>query len=243
MKKKIVGILLCSAMLLTACGGKNAAAAETTETTEAAAEDTTEADQAEEEAAEETETASEEGTVTPLVSEINTDDLADGTYAVSFESKDESMDNGAFKITMTVYDYEHFDAAAVENLKAGDTLVIDGKDMVVDTVESNETGMISINGGLEEGGCDLGKDEDGNYSELLMDIGKSYFAVGEVTLPVSQEFVFTDNSDPENQGVEYYAGDMITLLESGDNQIFSELSTTATVKDGELTELTRIFMP
>lgn len=239
MKKKVIGMVLCTAMLLTACGSDNssAPAVATVEGTPISTE------AASSEAATETSAVSTDTTeVTPLPTAIDTAALADGTYAVSFVASDATTDNGTVQLNVTVYDYEHFSADAVENLKAGDTLVINGDSIVVDTVENNGDGMISINGGLEQDGCDLGKDEDGDYSELLMDIAKNYTAVGQVALPLSKDFVFTDNSDPEKQDVQYSAEELVKLL-GDDTQYFYAMTTSITVKNGEITAMQRIFMP
>ena len=238
MKKKVLGMVLCTAMLLTACGSDNASTATIT-----TVEGTPISTDAASDATSETSAVAAEGTeVTPLATTIDTAALADGTYAVSFVASDASSENGTVQLTVTVYDYEHFSADAIENLKPADTLVIDGNSMTVDTVETNENGLVTVNGGLEQGGCDLSKDEDGNYSEVLMDIGKSYTAVGQVSLPLSPDFVFTDNSDPEKQDVRYSAEELVTLL-SDDTQYFGSQTTTATVADGQITSMTRIFMP
>ena len=239
MKKKIVGILLCTAMLLTACGSDNAStpAVSTAEGTPIAT------DTASSEAVTETSAVfADETEVTPLATTIDTTALADGTYAVSFVATDASTDNGTIQLNVTVYDYEHFSADAVENLKSGDTLVLNGESITINTIENNGDNIISINGGLEQDGCDLGKDDDGNYSELLMDIGRNYTAVGQITLPLSKDFVFTDDKDPQNQNIQYSAEELVTLL-GNDNQYFDALTTSVTVENGVITALHRIFMP
>ena len=240
MKKKVIATLLCTAMLLTACGSdsSSAPAVATVEGTPISTEAVSS-----EEAATESSVVSTDGTeVTPLATTIDTAALADGTYAVSFVATDATSENGAVQLNVTVYDYEHFSADAIENLKAGDTLVIDGNSVVVDTVEQNGDVIICVNGGLEQGGYDLSKDEDGNYFESLMDIGRNYTALGQVTLPLSKDFVFTDNSDLEKQNVTYSAEELLTLL-NDDTQYFNSLNTTATVKNGEITAIERIYMP
>ena len=240
MKKKVIATLLCTAMLLTACGSdsSSAPAVATVEGTPISTEAVSS-----EEAATESSVVSTDGTeVTPLATTIDTAALADGTYAVSFVATDATSENGAVQLNVTVYDYEHFSADAIENLKAGDTLVIDGNSVVVDTVEQNGDVIICVNGGLEQGGYDLSKDEDGNYFESLMAIGRNYTDLGQVTLPLSKDFVFTDNSDLEKQNVTYSAEELLTLL-NDDTQYFNSLNTTATVKDGEITAIERIYMP
>ena len=239
MKKKVLGMVLCTAMLLTACGSDNSStpAVATVEgtpiSTEAAPSETS---------TEASAVSTADTKVAPLATAIDTTALADGTYAVSFVASDAATGNGTVQLNVTVYDYEHFSADAIENLKAGDTLIIDGNSVVVDTVEQNGDIIICVNGGLEQGGYDLSKDEDGTYFESLMDIGKNYTALGQVALPLSQDFVFTDNSDLEKQNVQYSAEELINLL-NDDTQYFNALNTTATVKNGEITALERIYMP
>lgn len=242
MKKKVIGMVLCTAMLLTACGSNNssAPAVATVEGTPISTEAASSEAAAETSAA--STTSADATEVTPLSTTIDTTALADGTYAVSFVASDATTDNGTVQLNVTVYDYEHFAADAVENLKAGDTLIIDGNSVVVDTVEQNGDIIICVNGGLEQGGYDLSKDEDGNYFESLMDIGRNYTALGQVALPLSQDFVFTDNSDLENQNVQYSAEELVTLL-SDDTQYFNALNTSATIEDGEITAMQRIYMP
>lgn len=245
MKKKLVGVLLCATMILTACGSSNESNVSNTalESSESAvATESTATKESAETTAETSEEQSGSVKIEPLESQINVNNLADGTYSVSFTAADSSMEDGTFSIHVTVYDYEHFDAAQVNALKEGNVLSIDGNDMTVESVSVSDTGLVTINGGLEEGGCDLYVDEDGTYYESLMDIGKNYVEIGEVTLPVSEEFIFTDDSNPEKQGVEYYAGDMITYLENSE-EIFSESATKITVADGKIVSMHRIYLP
>ncbi len=91
MKKKVLGMVLCTAMLLTACGSDNASTATI---------------------------ATVDGTLisTDAATAIDTTALADGTYAVSFVATDVTTENAATQINVTVYDYEHFDASAIETL-------------------------------------------------------------------------------------------------------------------------------
>lgn len=60
--------------------------------------------------------------------------------------------------------------------------------------------------------------------------------------PLSSEFVFTDNSDPEKQDVQYSAEEPVTHI-GDDTQYFDSQTTRATVADGQITAITRIYMP
>lgn len=181
-------------------------------------------------------------TVRPLPTTLSVDSLEDCTFAASFAASDVALDgDGMLCVTMTVYDYERFDLVDISELAEGDTLVIDGKDVPVESVERSGS-YVTVNGGLEEGGYDLYTEEDGVYYEVIMDAGANYYAIGEVTLPVDQEFVFTDNADLEKPGQISYAGDFLMAMEDSDD-VFQANATTVRTADGKIVELTRNYMP
>ena len=78
----------------------------------------------------------------------------------------------------------------IAQLAVGDTIVVDGKDMVV-TSREDENGFVTINGGLEQGGVDLTSDDSGVYYAVGLDDAKSYHELGKVTVPVAEGFVLT----------------------------------------------------
>lgn len=246
MKKMIAGALVCSTVMLTACGSNASDVSNSSlESQESAVTaESTAIWESLETADANSEAAGDSVKVEPLAAAIDVANLADGTYSVSFETADAAEEDGTLTFHLTVYDYEHFDADQIKALKEGDVLSIDGSDVTVESVSVSDTGLVSINGGLEEGGHDLFVDEDGTYYESLMDIGKMYNPVGEVTLPVSEDFLFTDDCDPENQGQEYSAATMLNLLNSSDmSYSFTSDNTSITVADGKITSMHRIFMP
>ena len=180
--------------------------------------------------------------VEPLESTLYVNHLEDSNFAASFKASDVRLnDDGALCVAMQVWDYERFDPVDIASLKVGDTILINGKKVCVDSIEM-EGQYAVINGGLEEGGFDLFTDEDGEYHEVIMDAGPRYFPVGEVTIPVAQEFVFTDNSDPENQGKIMYAGDFLIAMEQSDEE-FNANATVVRTENGKIMEITRNYMP
>lgn len=179
--------------------------------------------------------------VEPLPSAaLDTENLADGTYAVSFSAADVIDDGGLLKLHFTVYDYALYDAVQISQLAAGDTLVVDGQDMTVETVEQTDSGVI-VNGGLENGGTDLASGDGGTYYISQMDDAKDYQVVGQATLPVSQEFVLTDDADLSNPGQTLLAGDLFSLKD--DDQGFTVNNTTLTVENGYVVSAQRVYMP
>ena len=68
------------------------------------------------------------------------------TVAASFGAEDISEKDGRMGIPLTVYDYDVYDMADIAQLAVGDTIIVDGKDMVV-TSREDKDGFVTINGG------------------------------------------------------------------------------------------------
>jgi hypothetical protein len=182
-------------------------------------------------------------TVEPLPATLHADALDDCTFAAGFQASDVVLnDDGMMVVHLTVYDYELFDLVDISQLAAGDTLVIDKKSMAVKSVQRDESGMVTVNGGLENGGCELVTDEDGVFYENMMDDEKSYYRVGEATLPISQDFLFTDSSQLNSPEKKSYAGDFLSDMKDSD-RTFTPNATTVTVEDGRITGITQIYVP
>lgn len=228
MKKLIAILLLCA--LCTACGTKEetAPAAQETETTAA-----------EEETAETAEAA----TISPLPSTVDMEALDNCTLAVSFEEGDAYVDDeGIMQLDVTVYDYDLYDMVDIASLKEGDTIVIRGEDVVVESLETLETGLLYINGGIENGGYDFWHNESGVYFESGMSDAKSYYELGKATIRVSADFEFVDSSDPDQGEVAFYPGDFLTE-DAGIVYNFTPNNTSIVVEDGQIINMARVYTP
>lgn len=187
------------------------------------------------------ETSTEEICVEPIQSMYDVNDLSNSEFAASFNADDVKTQENQTSIHLTAYDYEQFNASEIENLKVGDTLVIDQKEMKVESVEPQSDSWIQINGGLEQDGCDLYKGEDGLYYEMQLE-SKSYQPMTELDLPLTKNFVFMDSSDPDKQGQKYNTEEFLDLLKD-DVYGFYPNNSTVTVENGEITQITRNFIP
>lgn len=187
------------------------------------------------------ETSTEEICVEPIQSMYDVNDLSNSEFAASFAADDVKTQENQTSIHLTAYDYEQFTASEMENLKVGDTLVIDQKEMKVESVEPQSDSWIQINGGLEQDGCDLYKGEDGLYYEMQLE-SKSYQPMTELDLPLTKNFVFMDSSDPDKQGQKYNTEEFLDLLKD-DVYGFYPNNSTVTVENGEITQITRNFIP
>ena len=247
MKKLVLFLTMCC--MLTACGKKEepVVVPEQPEVTiEETAEEVTEevAEEVAEEVTEEvTEEVAETNIISPLPSTVDITALDNCTLAVSFEEGDAYVDDeGAMQLKVSVYDYELFDMVDIANLKEGDKIMIQGTEVTVETLETLESGLIFINGGMDNGGYDLWHDESGVYFEHWYNDAKAYYLVGEATIKVSDEFEFTDSSDLEKGEVVLYAGDFLTE-DNGIAYGFNPNNTAIVVENGVVTHMTRIYTP
>lgn len=173
--------------------------------------------------------------------------LDDCDLSVSFANSDIQLnDEGVLVIHMTAWEYELFDAAAVTAMKSGDTLVVRGKEIAVDTVDS-ENGVVHVNGGLENGGVDLAAAESGGVfyesNSAVTEFPYNYVEAGQVTLPVDGDsFVYTDSADLEKGERTYLAGDLLTMQDTVDFSC-TALNGTAHVANGKVTGITRVYIP
>ena len=178
--------------------------------------------------------------VEPLADTLDVSALAEGDqqFTAGFRGSDIREDGGQLVIDLTVYTYDLYDAVDISMLAAGDTLVGKGEDIPV-TAVAEENGGVTVNGGLENGGVDLISAGGGAYRLQLEDDARDLYEVGTITLPVAQDFVLTDDSDPESPGQTLYAGDLLAL---GD-EVFSPQATTVETAGGMVTAIHRDYTP
>ena len=178
--------------------------------------------------------------VEPLADTLDVSALAEGDnqFTAGFRGSDARLDDdGRLVIDLTVYTYDLYDAVEITTLTPGDTLVVKGTEIPVKTVEQGDG--IAVNGGLVNGGIDLTSAGGGAYRVQLEDDARDLYEVGTVTLPVGQDCVLTDDSDPEDPGRTLYAGDLLGL---GD-EVFSPQATTVETAGGMVTAIHRDYMP
>lgn len=232
--KKVLAILLAiSVLALSACAAKQVNSDTQKDSNTAETEQKPGSEQTEQ-------PAQEAKRIEPLPESLDLNALTDATVAASFGTEDISEKDGKTEITLTVYDYDVYDMVDISQLAVGDTIVVDGKDMVV-TSREDKDGFVTINGGLEQGGVDLTSDDSGVYYAVGMDDAKSYHELGKITVPVAEGFVLTDNSDLEHPDATYAASDLAKL--AGESVGFTANNTLATIEHGELTVLARSYTP
>ncbi len=219
MKKMMLTLVLC--LLLAACGN----AEEGSET----------------EVKSETDQGVAVVTVNPLP-DTTMENLTDAILAVSLEEGDAYVDDsGKMQMDVKIYTYDKYDMADISKLKVGDIIVTHAGEVEVNSLERSESGLLYINGGLEEGGFDLVTDESGIFYETGFNDAKNWYEVGEETIRVSVDFKGYDDADPDKGEVIYYPGDF--LIEGVVEYGFTPHNTTIRVAEGQIVEMYRVYVP
>ena len=190
--------------------------------------------------------------VQPMKGVLLSDPLSDGTYHISFES--DKVWVGERRNTINdavVYDYDRYTAPEIEALREGDTIAahLNGTEEITAlTVESieRENNYVTINGGIEEGGIDLCKEDD-HYRTLTWDDFPAYYEVG-----VAKQLVMADDIELSDGAADFEADPVIV---KGDRAVCDAMSneedgygwnagnTTVTIQNGEMTHADRIWVP
>lgn len=249
----IVSLMLLSLLTLAACGttqGDTTDTADTadssqtaTDTTQDNAQGDTQGDTQENVQNDTQEGSKNDGKIKPLPDALDLSSLTSGTVAASFDASSLKEVGGQLQLSFTVYNYEKFDAADISGLKAGDVLVVSGREMTVASVQASD-GYVTVNGGEEAGGVLFSLDASSNtYYVMGMDDSKTYYEKGQLTFPVADTCVLTDDADFEHPSQTTPASDLPKLLAQDDIYGFNPQSTTVTLKNSQITAIYRSFLP
>ena len=256
----IVSLMLLSLLTLAACGttqGDTTDTADTAGSSQTAADTTQDAQNdaqgdTQENAQNDTQEGSKndgkidsktDGKIKPLPDALDLSSLTSGTVAASFDASSLKEVGGQLQLSFTVYNYEKFGAADISGLKAGDVLVVSGREMTVASVQASD-GYVTVNGGEEAGGVLFSLDASSNtYYVMGMDDSKTYYEKGQLTFPVADTCVLTDDADFEHPGQTTPASGLPKLLAQDDIYGFDPQSTTVTLKNSQITAIYRGFLP
>lgn len=253
----IVSLMLLSLLTLAACGTTQGDTTDSTDSSQTAADTTQNAqDNAQNDAQGDTQenaqnntqegstdSSKNDGKIKPLPDELDLNRLTSGTVAASFDASSLKEVDGQLQLSFTVYNYEKFDAADISGLKAGDVLVVSGREMTVASVQASD-GYVTVNGGEEAGGVLFSLDDSSNtYYVMGMDDSKTYYEKGQLTFPVADTCVLTDDADFEHPGQTTPASGLANLLAQDDIYGFDPQSTTVTLKNSQITAIYRGFLP
>ena len=222
--KKLFLMMVVLCLLLAGCG-------QTTQNNEAEAPEQTTV-----------ETEAESGVTIYPLPDTTMENLTDTILSVALEEGGAYVDDtGKMQMDLKIYTYDKYDMVDISALKEGDTIITHAGEVEVTSIERSESGIIYINGGLEEGGFDLVTDDSGIFYETGFDDAKNWYEVGTATIRVSADFEGRDLSDPEQGEVILYPGSFLVGEVSDYN--FTPYNTTIRVEEGQIIEMTRSFVP
>jgi hypothetical protein len=193
-----------------------------------------------------TETESKEpnvNVISPLPETLDINALDNCTVAISLENGGVYVnDSGKMVMDVTVYSYELYDMVDIASLKENDVILRKNEEVKVTEIERLETGLVCINGGEENGGFDLVSNDSTVYYESGMNDIKAYYELGSVTLPVSDEFEYVDESDLDADAKKYFAGDFLKD-DAGIEYNFSPNNTSIVIENGTIIKMNKTYMP
>ena len=193
-----------------------------------------------------TETESKEpnvNVISPLPETIDINALDNCTVAISLEKGGAYVnDSGKMVMDVTVYSYELYDIVDIASLKENDVILRKNEEVKVTEIERLETGLVRINGGEENGGFDLVSNDSTEYYESGMNDIKAYYELGSVTLPVSDEFEYVDESDLDADAKKYFAEDFLKD-DVGIEYNFSPNNTSIVIENGTIIKMNKTYMP
>ena len=181
--------------------------------------------------------------ISPLPETLDIKALDNCTVAVSLEKGGAYVnDSGKMVMDVTVYSYELYDMVDIASLKENDVILRKKEEVKVTEIERLETGLVRINGGEENGGFDLVSNDSTVYYESGMNDIKAYYELGSVTLPVSDEFEYVDESDLDADAKKYFAGDFLKD-DAGIEYNFSPNNTSIVIENGTIIKMNKTYMP
>lgn len=190
---------------------------------------------------EQTAVTAESKRVEPIPVDVDPKAPADGEYNLWMDSYEDCQDS--YGIKGTLYLVEKYDAEAVKALQPGDTVVVDGNDMEVATVDFSGS-LILINGGEEEGGVCFRVYDDQPYCQVAgMDDFPTFVECGAINLFVPTDCVITDNSDimEHPDGIVYTPAEFKKAM--SDPTDYWYWNTSVVIKDGDIVEINIRFVP
>ena len=179
----------------------------------------------------------------PLPETLDINRLDNCTVAISLEDGDAYVsDSGKMMMDVTVYSYDLYDMVDIAALSENDVIVRKNEEVKVTELERLDSGLVQINGGEGNGGFDLISNDSTVYYEVGMSDVKAYYELGKVTLPVSDEFEYIDESNLDEEAKIYYAGDFLTD-DAGIEYNFSPNNTSIAIENGSVVKMNKVYTP
>ncbi|MBQ0150738.1 MAG: hypothetical protein KBT08_09040 [Bacteroidales bacterium] len=163
-------------------------------------------------------------------------------FPALFNVKDINFSNGT--LTFTLYSEDLYDAAAIDKLQSGDTLLYNQDTLLVQKV-SNANGTVIINDDIENGGACLEVHDQDSYRAVQLDNHSVYSKKEVVTLPLSPLFTIMDCGEFPTDATKIIRQNQEEYLQGLPEyrQTFTFLDTRVMVNNGQVTHIVRSWIP
>lgn len=180
--------------------------------------------------------------IAPLPAGIAVDNLKNCAIPAAFTPANFNWMEG--NMTMTVFNKDLYDAVEISQMQVADTIIYDGRKLVINKIKE-EHGGININGGLDEGGCCLAGNDGGTYVARNWDDHATYTNLGKAVVALADDFVIIDCGIDSNDPIDTIrAGQKLYIENLKDNKKdFFQLNTRVTIENGVITEINRHWIP
>lgn len=182
--------------------------------------------------------------IAPNPNSVNTENVDNGNYYVYMDASGISENDGKVTISTEIYTEDSYDIVDVNRMAEGDVIYINGQLLPVKSINKTDSGLIEVNGGIENGGSALRPvDESNCYVYCGMDMESSYTRCGLANLAVSDNVKLIDDRDPAEEKV-YTGSDAVSALkEIVKEQPFTYYDGLIRVENGEIIEINRMYRP
>ena len=152
---------------------------------------------------------------------------------------------GIYMNAVHIFSMDVYDIVEVEELKVGDTLVVSGEAIPVDTVERQEENVL-VNGGLDgENGvvlAPIGEDSNGYRVWLESDL-PTYTELGTTTLVLAEGAVFNDSWNIDADPLKVNYDGIVDAITGSENDYFNQYNTSIRTENGKVVEINRVYVP
>ena len=179
-------------------------------------------------------------TIRPMGEAVDPTDPPDGVYHARFAPED--LIDGILSFHLYVQD--RYEDADIQGLSVGDSIVIRGETVPVQTLERSEQ-LISINGGLQKaGGYELYPyEEEGCWKVVTENDHHTYTEQGEPFLPFADEITFRDARMLYQPATVITGAEAVIEAIETSFQSFTELDTSLTVEEGAIVRIDSWYIP
>ena len=177
----------------------------------------------------------------PIDENIRCNGLADGEYAAAFNRNDLIEADGTISLNrLRIFHVDRYEAAAIEGLNAGDTLIVSGRPVAVQTVDT-EDGFVTVNAETDPIG--FTQKDDGFYTFCGDDDIATYTEYGAVDMLLDDAATYIDGCDIEAPDITAEHDDIIKTVMASPRDDFDAFNTVVTVQGGKITEIHRYYTP